>query len=284
MEITMEMVKQLREETHAGIMDCKKALSESNGDFAAAAKYLKEVGLAAVEKRADRATDNGRIAFGIGDKMAVIFNVTCETDFVARNEQFAKLGKDLCDYAISKNVKAVDDKMNSLVTDLIATIHENMAIKTMETLDIADNNFVQGYSHADGNIGVLVEFEAENKAVFATDAFKTLAFNTSLHVCAADPMYLDVKSVPAEYEKEQLEIFTAQVSKDEKLANKPENVKQGIVRGKLSKHYADICLMSQVCQVYNDDGLTMDQIIAKFNKENSCKVAIKTYKRFRAGA
>lgn len=284
MEITMEMVKKLREETHAGIMDCKKALAQSNGDFAGAAKYLKEIGLAAVEKRADRATDNGRISFGIGPKSAAIFNVTCETDFVASNEQFAKLGQDLCDYAIASGAKAVDEKMDSMVKELIATIHENMSIKSMEALDIADNEFVQGYSHMNGSIGVLVQFEADKKEVLATEAFKTLAFNTALHICAADPMYMDSKSVPKEYENEQLEIFMAQVAKDEKLANKPENVRQGIVRGKLSKHYSEICLMSQVCQVYNDDGLTMEQIIAKFNKENGCNVRIKTYKRYRAGA
>ena len=284
MEITMAMVKQLREETHAGIMDCKKALSESNGDFAAAAKYLKEVGLAAVEKRADRATDEGRITFKIAEKEAVILDVTCETDFVAKNEQFAKLGVDLCDCAIAKGYREVNTEMEDMVKGLIATIHENMGIKKMAVIDIADNESATGYSHADGAIGVIVKFAATDKGVFAKDEFKTLAFNTAMHVCAADPLYVNDAAVPAEYKNEQLDIFRAQVAKDEKLASKPEKVREGIVNGKLSKHLAEICLLDQVCQVYNDDGLTMAQIIANFNKANGSDIAIKEFVRFRAGA
>lgn len=284
MEITMEMVKKLREETHAGIMDCKKALAESNGDFAGAAKYLKEVGLAAVEKRADRATDEGRVSFAIAAKKAVMVNVTCETDFVGKNQEFAKLGKDLCDLAIAKGYKEVTPDMEDLVKGLIATIHENMGIKKMAALDIADNESVTGYSHAEGSIGVLVKFKAADKSIFDNPAFKTLAFNTAMHVCAADPLYLDTNAVPKEYEEENLSIFRAKVAQDEKLANKPDQVKEGITRGMLKKHYSEICLLEQVCQVYNDDGLTMAQIIAKFNKENSCNIAIVDFVRFRAGA
>lgn len=284
MEITMEMVKKLREETHAGIMDCKKALAQSNGDFAGAAKYLKEVGLAAVEKRADRATDEGRISFAISDKKAVIVNVTCETDFVAKNAEFAKLGKDLCDLAIAKGYKEVTTDMEDLVKGLIATIHENMGIKKMVALDIADNEFVMGYNHSEGAIGVLVKFTAKDKSIFANEAFKTLAFNSAMHICAADPLYLEDSAVPESYANEQLDIFRAQVAQDEKLASKPEQVREGIVKGKLKKHFADICLLDQVCQVYNDDGLTMAQIIAAFNKANGSDIAIKEFVRFRAGA
>ena len=284
MEITMEMVKKLREETHAGIMDCKKALSESNGDFAAAVKYLKEVGLAAVEKRADRATEEGRISFKITDTKAVMLDVTCETDFVAKNDQFKELGNNLCDVAIAKGCKEVTPEMEDLVKGLIATIHENMGIKKMVSFDIAANENVTGYSHADGNIGVLVQFSAKDSAIFSTEAYKTFAFNTAMHICAADPMYLNTEAVPKEYEEENLSIFRTKVSQDPKLANKPDQVKEGIVKGMLNKHYSEICLMNQVCQIYNDDGLTMTQLVAKFNKDNGSDIAIKAYYRFRAGA
>lgn len=284
MEITMDMVKKLREETHAGIMDCKKALAQSNGDFAGAAKYLKEVGLAAVEKRADRATDEGRITFEVGKDTAVMVNVTCETDFVAKNDEFAKLGANLCSLAIKKGYKEVTTDMEDLVKGLIATIHENMGIKKMATVSIAANEFVQGYNHSNGAIGVLVKFGAKDASIFASEAFKTLAFNTAMHICAADPLYLEDSKVPAEYANEQLDIFRSQVAKDEKLASKPEQVREGIVKGKLKKHFAEICLMDQVCQVYNDDGLTMAQIIANFNKANGCEIALKEFVRFRAGA
>ena len=170
------------------------------------------------------------------------------------------------------------------VDGLIATINENMKVKKIATMDIAANEFVMGYNHADGNIGVLVKFAASDAGVFKSEAFNTFAFNTAMHVCAASPMYLEDKDVPRDYEEEQLEIFNAQVASDEKLKSKPEKVLEGIVRGKLKKHYAEICLMDQVFQISNDDGLSVAQLLAKFNKENGADVRIVAYKRFLAGA
>ena len=284
MTITMDMIKQLREVTHAGIMDCKKALQESDGDFDKAEEYLKKVGLAAVEKRVDRATDNGRVTYVITGKKAVMIEVTCETDFVAKNEQFKKLSIDLCNLAIEKGYTEPNDEMQAMVNGLIATINENMKVKKIATMDIAANEFVMGYNHADGNIGVLVKFAASDAGVFKSEAFNTFAFNTAMHVCAASPMYLEDKDVPRDYEEKQLEIFNAQVASDEKLKSKPEKVLEGIVRGKLKKHYAEICLMDQVFQISNDDGLSVAQLLAKFNKENGTDVRIVAYERFLAGA
>ncbi|MBR6083989.1 MAG: translation elongation factor Ts [Spirochaetales bacterium] len=284
MTITMDMIKQLRETTHAGIMDCKKALQESEGDFEKAEEYLKKVGLAAVEKRVDRATDNGRVTYVITDNKAVMIEATCETDFVAKNEQFKELGVNLCKLAIEKGYTEPNDDMQNMVNGLIATINENMKVKKMVTVDIAANEYVMGYNHADGNIGVLVKFAASKADVFKTDAFQTFAFNTAMHVCAASPMYLCDADVPKEYEEKQLEIFNAQVASDEKLKNKPEKVLEGIVRGKLKKHYAEICLLDQVFQISNDEGLTVSQLLAKFNKENGSDVKIVAYERFLAGA
>ena len=282
--ITMDMIKALREITHAGLMDCKKALQESDGDFDKAEEYLKKVGLAAVEKRVDRATDNGRVTFVVAEKKAVMVEVTCETDFVTKNEQFKELATKLCVLAIEKNYTEPNDEMQEMVNGLIATINENMKVKRLVSIDIADNEFVMGYNHADGNIGVLVKFAASKNDVFATEAFKTFAFNTAMHVCAASPMYLCDADVPKDYEDKQLEIFRAQVASDEKLKNKPEKVLEGIVTGKLKKHYAEICLMDQVFQISNDDGLSVAQLLAKFNKENGSDVKIVRYERFLAGA
>ncbi len=278
--ITMDMIKALREITHAGIMDCKKALQESDGDFDKAEEYLKKVGLAAVEKRVDRATDNGRVEFVVADKRAAMIEVTCETDFVAKNEQFKQLCTKLCCMAIEKGFTEPNDEMQAEVNGLIATINENMKVKRLVLVDIAANEFVMGYNHADGNIGVLVKFAASKCDVFATEAFKTFAFNTAMHVCAASPSYLEDKDVPKDYEEKQLEIFRAQVAK----MDKPEKVLEGIVRGKLKKHYAEICLMDQVFQISNDDGLSVAQLLAKFNKENGSDVKIVAYERFLAGA
>jgi len=282
--VTMDMIKALREITHAGIMDCKKALQESDGDFDKAEEYLKKVGLAAVEKRVDRATDNGRVTYVVTDKKAVMIEVTCETDFVAKNEQFKEMCTKLCVMAIENGYTEPNDAMQEVVNGLIATINENMKVKRLVVVDIEANEFVMGYNHADGNIGVLVKFAASKADAFASDAFKEFAFNTAMHVCAASPMYLKDADVPKDYEEKQLEIFRAQVASDEKLKSKPEKVLEGIVMGKLKKHYAEICLMDQVFQINNDDGLTVAQMIAKFNKENGTDVCIVAYERFLAGA
>ena len=194
-----------------------------------------------------------------------MIEATCETDFVAKNEQFKELGVNLCKLAIEKGYTEPNDDMQNMVNGLIATINENMKVKKMVTVDIAANEYVMGYNHADGNIGVLVKFAASKADVFKTDAFQTFAFNTAMHVCAASPMYLCDADVPKEYEEKQLEIFNAQVASDEKLKNKPEKVLEGIVRGKLKKHYAEICLLDQVFQISNDEGLTVSQLLAKFN-------------------
>ncbi|MCQ2412832.1 MAG: translation elongation factor Ts [Sphaerochaetaceae bacterium] len=280
MEITMEMIKALREQTHAGIMDCKKALQNSDGDFEKAEEYLKKVGLAAVEKRVDRATDNGRISFVIDGAKAVMMDVSCETDFVAKNDQFKTLGNDLCKLAIAKGYTEPNAEMEEMVKGLIATINENMKIKKMVVVDIAANEFVMGYNHGDGKVGVLVKFAASNAAAFETEAFKTFAFNTAMHVCAASPMYLKDADVPKDYEAKQLEIFQAQVAN----MDKPAKVLEGIVRGKLKKHYAEICLLDQVFQISNDDGLSVSQLVAKFNKDNGSDIQIVGYERFLAGA
>ena len=282
--VTMDMIKALREITHAGIMDCKKALQESDGDFDKAEEYLKKVGLAAVEKRVDRATDNGRVSYVVAEKKAVMIEVTCETDFVAKNEQFKEMCTKLCVMAIENGYTEPNDAMQEVVNGLIATINENMKVKRLVTMDIAANEFVMAYNHADGNIGVLVKFAASNAAAFASEAFKTFAFNTAMHVCAASPMYLTDADVPKDYEEKQLEIFRAQVASDEKLKNKPEKVLEGIVNGKLKKHYAEICLMDQIFQISNDDGLSVAQLLAKFNKDNGTDISIASYERFLAGA
>ncbi|MGP1508075.1 MAG: translation elongation factor Ts [Sphaerochaeta sp.] len=280
MTVTMDMIKALRERTHAGIMDCKKALQESDGDFDKAEEYLKKVGLAAVEKRVDRATDNGRVSFVITEKRAAMVEVTCETDFVAKNEQFKALCVNICNLAIAKGYKEPNDEMQEMVNGLIATINENMKIKKLVLVEINENETVMGYDHSDGNIGVLVKFSASNKDVFKTDAFQTFAFNTAMHVCAASPMYLTDADVPKDYEEKQLEIFRAQVAG----MDKPEKVLEGIVRGKLKKYYSEICLMDQIFQISNDDGLSVSQLLAKFNKDNGSDVKIVSYERFLAGA
>lgn len=280
MAISAKQIKDLREKTQAGIMDCKRALMECNGDFAAAEKKLKEMGLAAVAKRADRSTDFGRISIMQADNKLVMIEVTCETDFVASNAQFAELGNKLCALAIEKGYTEVTPDMEDLVKGLIATINENMLIKNFIVMDVPADSYVETYIHGDGSIGTAVEFTSKNSDDFKVPAFKDFAFKCALHVCASDPQYLSDKIVPKEFEAEQIEIFKKQVE----ALDKPEKVKQGIVHGKLAKFYKEICLNLQLFAIDNDEGFSFEKKLAEFNKANGTSISVKSYKRLRAGA
>lgn len=280
MEITATLIKQLREQTHAGIMDCKKALQASNGDFDEAEKYLKKVGLAAVAKREGRVTEFGGIFIARNDKAIAMVEITCETDFVAKNESFKAMGNDVARTVVEKGYTEVVPELVEKVNALIATINENMLIKNIYLQQIADDEYVVSYIHGDGLIGVVVTIKAADKAAYQNEAFQKLAFNTALHVCASDPMFLDVKDIPEAYTAEQTEIFNAQVAS----LDKPENVKAGIVRGKLTKLYSEITLLKQEFAIENDDHVSVEALFAKVGKENGFKATVTKYVRFKAGA
>ncbi|MDD2232073.1 MAG: translation elongation factor Ts [Sphaerochaetaceae bacterium] len=279
MEITLAMIKELRESTHAGVMDCKKALLQSNGDFAAAEKVLKEMGLAAVAKRVDRSTNEGRVTILQKDNKFVMVDITCETDFVAKNNEFINLGKNVAEKILSEGYTQIEQPLVEMVNGLIATINENMKVKRFALMECGPNQYVATYIHGEGKIGVLIRFNADDPKILSDEAFKDFAFKCALQVCAQDPMYLDGKDVPKDYCDEQLGIFRKQVES----LDKPENVKEGIVRGKLSKHLGEICLNQQVFDFDNPDGLTVEKLFAKFNKDHGCKTSIESFVRYRAG-
>jgi len=234
MAITAEVVKKLRDITGAGMMDCKKALTQANGDFAAAEKILKEMGLAAVAKRQDRATNNGRVFVKVGKDKAVMVELSCETDFVSSNEQFAELGENICTVALEKGYREVNDELKGMVNDLITIIKENMAIKQILVFDIGDNEFASTYIHGDGALAVLVKFKSDDKKIFENEVVKEFANDCALHVAAFTPSYLNTEAVDDFYIKEQTEIFAAQAEK----LDKPAKVVEGIIKGKLNKHLA----------------------------------------------
>lgn len=280
MEITAAMIKELRESTHAGVMDCKKALIKSNGDFAGAEKILKEMGLAAVSKRVDRSTNEGRVTVvQKGSKVAMV-EITCETDFVAKNAEFINLGNKVARSILDNGYTEIDPSLTEMVNGLIATINENMKIKKFTVVECGANEHPAIYIHGEGKIGVIVKFKSDNPAVFDDEAFKDFSFKCAMHVCAEDPMFLDAKLVPQDYVNEQLDIFKKQVES----IDKPEKVKEGIVRGKLNKLLGEICLNQQVFDFDNPNGLTVEKLLDDFNKAHGCKLVIESYVRYRAGA
>ena len=275
--ITAQMVKQLRDATGAGMMDCKRALVEADGDFDKADKILKEMGKAAVAKRQDRPTENGRITIKQNDKAVAMVSVSCETDFVSSNEKFVTLCNDIADTVLSKGYTEANDELNGKVADAIAIIKENMALRGVYYLPLAENHYAATYIHGDGAMGVVVEFAADKAEAFQNAEVKEFTNDVALHVAAFTPSHLEMKDVPEAYVNEQLEIFRAQV----KDMPKPDKVKEGIVRGKLNKHLAEICLMDQA--FVKDDTMSVAKKLAAVNKDTGFKLSIVGYKFFVAG-
>lgn len=275
--ITAQMVKQLREATGAGMMDCKNALVKANGDFAEADKILKEMGKAAVAKRQDRPTENGRISIKENGKAVAMVSVSCETDFVASNEKFVALGNELCDMILAHAYTEANDELTAKVNDAIAIIKENMAIRNVYYKELAAGQYAATYIHGEGAMGVVVVFQSDKAEAFQNATVKEFTNDVALHVAAFTPSHLSMKDVPEQYVNEQLEIFRAQV----KDMDKPEKVKEGIVRGKLNKHLGEICLLSQ--HFVKDEDQTVEKKMASVAKEAGCQLSIVDYKFFVAG-
>lgn len=276
MAITAADVKALRDKTGAGMMECKKALTEANGDAAEAEKILKEKGLAAVAKRAERATSEGRIFIRqTGDKI-VVAEVTCETDFVAKNTDFIALGEKILDVAIAKGYTKIEKELEDLVLELATKIRENMSIRKLEVIDVPAGSAAATYVHSDFKTGAVVVVEGSD-----AEPVKVFAKDCCLHLAAFTPAYTTKDEVPQSYIDEQKEIFQAQMAQDEKMASKPENVKAGILQGKISKHLAEICFVDQA--FVKDDKVTVAKKLEQVSKEAGAKLSFKKVALFVLG-
>ena len=276
MAITAADVKALRDKTGAGMMECKKALTEANGDAAEAEKILKEKGLAAVAKRAERATSEGRIFVRQNGNKIAVAEVTCETDFVAKNTDFVALGEKILDVAFAKGYTKIEKELEDMVLELATKIRENMSIRKLEVIDVPANSAAATYVHSDFKTGAVVVVEgsdAEDVKVFAKDC--------CLHLAAFTPAYTTKDEVPQSYIDEQKEIFQAQMAQDEKMASKPENVKAGILQGKISKHLAEICFVDQA--FVKDDKVTVAKKLEEVSKAAGAKLSFKKVALFVLG-
>ena len=277
MEIKATDVKALRERTGAGMMECKKALVETNGDAAAAEKLLKEKGLAAVEKRAGRATSEGRVFIKIQDNKAVICELTCETDFVAKNADFIQIGNDIVNTVFEKGYTEVNKELSDMLLDLATKIHENMSLRRLQVIDVPAGAVVSSYVHSDGKTGVVVVITAD-KDVSNSAVVKEFAYDCCLHMAAFTPAYIKREDVDEAYIAEQTEIFTKQVES----LDKPENVKAGIVKGKINKHLADICFMDQ--PFVKDDKVSVAKKMEEIGKAADAKLTMAQVVLYQLGA
>ncbi len=261
MEIKATEVKALRDKTGAGMMECKNALVQCNGDAAAAEKLLKEKGLAAVEKRANRATSEGRIFIKTDGKKLVICEVTCETDFVSKNADFIQVGQKIVETALAKSISSVTKELSDMLLDLATKIRENMMVRRLDLITIPEGTVCANYIHSDAKTGVVVLINANPASASSNETVKQFAYDCCLHIAAFTPAYIRKEDVEASYIQEQKEIFTKQVAE----LDKPENVKAGIVQGKISKHLADICFVDQ--PFVKDDKVSVAKKLEQIGKE-----------------
>ncbi len=286
MAFTAKDVAELRKQTGCGMMDCKNALTESNGDFEAAIKILREKGMAAVGKKADRIAAEGIVdIMTIGDTTAMV-EVNSETDFVAKNAIFQQFVKDVLKTIIVNKPADVDALMGcNIEGDDEGTVNDALASKTGtigEKLSIRRFVIVEGkvatYIHNKGETGVIVNFDTDvaDKAGFAE-----CGKNVALQVAAMTVLYLDKESVPASVIEAEKEILVNQMKQDPKMANKPDAVLAKIVEGRIGKYYETNCLLEQ--PFVKDDGMSVAKYVASVVKELGGNITVTGYTRFDKG-
>ncbi|MDR0999153.1 MAG: translation elongation factor Ts [Treponema sp.] len=286
MAVTAEDVKRLREKTGAGMMECKNALVSTNGDIGAAEKLLKEKGLAALEKRSGRATNEGKVFVKTREdgSAAVAVELASETDFVARNPEFIALGGSIAEQALEKGYTEPNEELSSLVTDLATKIRENMSLKRLKVLKATANEYLTQYIHGDGNIGVIVKFNADKPGVFADQEAKDFAFTIALHIAAFNPLALSREKLDPAYIKEQEDIFRKQMEGDEKLGklkdSKPDQFEK-ILGGKLNKLLSEICLLEQ--GYVKDEKISVSKALEEWGKKTGAKLSVSDYVYFKVG-
>ena len=282
-EINAADVKKLRDKTGAGPMECKNALVSTGGDFEKAEKLLKEKGLAAMEKRSGRATNEGKVFVKTkaDGSAAVLVELSSETDFVARNPEFIALGGTIADIALEKGYTEPNDELAGMVTDLATKIRENMGLKRLKAVTAGNGEYLTQYIHGDGNIGVVVKCASDKPEIFQDEDVKSFVFSLALHIAAFNPYALDKSKIDSAYITEQEDIFRKQMEKDEKLKGKPANVLDGILKGKITKHLAEICLLEQ--GYVKDEKFTVSKAIEECAKKAGAKLNIADYVYFKVG-
>ncbi|NLZ81201.1 MAG: elongation factor Ts [Clostridiales bacterium] len=290
MNITAGMVKELRELTGAGMMDCKKALNAVEGDMDKAVEFLREKGLAAAEKKAGRIAAEGMVDTFVSEdgKVAAIVEVNSETDFVAKNEKFREYVGDVVKQVANSNAANIDAfleeswaldtalTVKEQLSSMISVIGENMSIRRFEKV-VSTDGFVESYIHGGGRIGILVEVDS----TVNNDATKEAAKNIAMQIAAMSPKYVNESDVPADFIAHEKEIIKAQIRNDESNAKKPENIIEKMLEGRFKKELKEICLLDQV---YVKDGdLSVEQYLANVSKEVGAPVSVKNFIRFETG-
>ncbi len=290
-QVTAAMVKELREQTGAGMTDCKKALSETDGNMEEAVEILRKKGQAKAVKKESRIAAEGLCCIASdGETRAAVVEVNSETDFVAKNETFQQFVNAVAKQAVNSDAADIDafleEKWNEdasktvkeALVDKIAVIGEKLNIRRFEKI-VASEGCVATYVHGGGRIGVIVE--ARTSVV--NDAVKEALTNIAMQVAALNPKYVATADVSEEYKAHEKEIIAAQIAQDPKMAGKPEKVIEGAVNGRLNKELKEVCLLEQVYVKAEDGKQTVAQYVAQVAKENAADLSITKFVRFETG-
>ncbi len=284
MAFTAQDVKKLREMTNCGMMDCKKALTETDGDMDKAVEFLREKGLATAAKKAGRIASEGMVEATVFENgVAVAVEVNSETDFVAKNEDFQNFvhavagviaKENPADVEALKEMKISDSQtVGEALTEKIATIGENMNIRRFERFE----GINQAYVHAGGRIGVLVNFEVADAAKADTEEFKTMAKDVAMQIAAVMPEFVRESEIPAERVEKEKEILTAQALNE----GKPANIVEKMVVGRIQKFFKEICLVDQA--YVKDQDITVGKYVENVAKSLGTEISIVKFARLEKG-
>ena len=277
-EISASLVKELREETGVGMMECKKALVEANGDKTAAIKILRESGMAIAAKKATRTAKQGIIAADISAdaQSGRMIEVNCETDFVSKNDNFKAFVAGLLQDAAGVADNAIAETAKAKVDAKVAEIGENIIARRNVTYKVQGTGAIAGYVHLGGKLGVMVEVGCKNAASVQNPAVKALLADLTLHITAVNPACITRDQVPAETVNAEKEIYAKQVE------GKPANIIDKIVAGKLEKFYGQICLVEQ--PFVKDQDKTISAVLAEAGKAAGDEFTIRRFVRWQLGA
>ena len=292
MAVTAAMVKELREMTGAGMMDCKKALAATDGDMDKAVEFLREKGLAGAEKKAGRIAAEGIVATAMteDEKKAVVVEVNAETDFVAKNAKFQAYVAQVAAQALTTTAADMDAFMEEkwaadesltvkeALSSQISIIGENMNIRRFKQV-VEENGVVVSYIHAGGRIGVLVDVETS----VVNDDVKEMGKNIAMQIAALNPKYTSRDEVSADFIEHEKSILMAQIQNDPKEASKPEKVIQGMIQGRINKELKEICLLDQTYVKAEDGKQSVAQYVAQVAKETGASITVKGFVRFETG-
>jgi len=277
MSITTEMIKELRDATSLGIADCKKALEQTNGDFDAAVKILREKGASVAAKRASKEANEGKIDAVVShnSQKAAMIEVNCETDFVTRNDDFQAFVKELLDESLNHKSGEMADAVSSKIEEKVAQVGEKISVRRNEKWDVEGTGAIASYIHMGGKVGVLLELTCGNKESIDNPDFKELAKDLTLHIAATAPEYLSRGEVPTSQVEEEKAIFRKQ------LVGKPENIIDNILTGKINKYFSQICFLEQ--GFVKEEKQSIIKLITEKSKIIGDEITVKRYIRFQLG-